>query len=198
LEVLARINGLLESHPLVVGLDLVGSRGRGDATALSDWDFQIRTTASAALARDLPSIVAPLGPLAAQWDRLAVRAVYMLVLPGPVKVDLFPGDRRHEIEPPWKPTAANLADVDAHFWDWMLWLGSKVLTGKTGVVGEELRKLHQHLLGPMGVASPPATVGDAVAEYRLARDRLERSWEIAVPRRLGDEVAAALVRNGVV
>jgi hypothetical protein len=198
LEVLARINGLLESHPLVVGLDLVGSRGRGDATALSDWDFQIRTTASAALARDLPSIVAPLGPLAAQWDRLAVRAVYMLVLPGPVKVDLFPGDRRHEIEPPWKPTAANLADVDAHFWDWMLWLGSKVLAGKTGVVVEELKKLHHNLLGPMGVGSRPATVSDAVAEYRLARDRLERTWEITVPRPLGDEVRAALLRHGVV
>jgi hypothetical protein len=100
LDVRARINGLLEAHPLVVGLDLVGSRGRGDATALSDWDFQIRTTDSAALALDLPSIVAPLEPIAAQWDRLADRAVYMLVLAGPVKVDLFPGDERHEIEPP--------------------------------------------------------------------------------------------------
>jgi hypothetical protein len=80
----------------------------------------------------------------------------------------------------------------------VLWLGSKVLAGKTGVVVEELKKLHQNLLGPMGVGSPPATVSDAVAGYRLARDRLERTCEIAVPRRLGDEVAAALVRNGVV
>jgi hypothetical protein len=198
LDVRARINGLLESHPLVVGLDLVGSRGRGGATALSDWDFQIGTTDSAALARDLPSIVAPLEPLAAQWDRLANRVVYMLVLSGPVKIDLFPGDEPHEIERPWELTAENLAAVDAHFWDWMLWLGSKVLAGKTGVVGEELRKLHQHLLGPMGIGSTPATVRDAVAAYRLARDWLERSWEITVPRRLGDEVAAALVRNGVV
>jgi hypothetical protein len=198
LDVGERISELLEAHPLVVGLDLVGSRGRGDATALSDWDFQIRTTDSAALVRDLPSIVAPLGPLAAQWDRLADRAVYMLVLSGPVKIDLFPGDQRREIEPPWKPTAANLADVDAHFWDWMLWLGSKVLAGKTGVVVEELKKLHHNLLGPMGVGSRPATVSDAVAEYRLARDRLERTWEITVPRPLGDEVRAALLRHGVV
>jgi hypothetical protein len=197
LDVGQRIHALLEAHPLVVGLDLIGSRGRGEPTALSDWDFQIRTTNPAALACDLPSLLAPLEPLAAQWDRLSDRAVYMLVLPGPVKIDLFPGDERHEIEPPFKPTAANLADVDAHFWDWMLWLGSKVLAGKTGVVVEELKKLHQHLLGPMGVGSLPASVGDAVAEYRLARDRLERTWEISVPRRLGDEVADALLRHGV-
>ena len=58
--------------------------------------------------------------------------------------------------------------------------------------------MHRHLLGPLGVTSPPATVDEAVAAYQLARDRLERSWEISVPRRLGDEVTAALVRHGVI
>jgi hypothetical protein len=198
LDVSERIGPLVEGHPLVLGIDLVGSRGRGEATVLSDWDFQIHTENAAALARDLPSLVAPLEPLAAQWDRLAERVVYMLVLPGAIKVDLFPGDERHELEAPWEPTPENLAAVDAHFWDWMLWLGSKVLAGKTDVVVEELKKLHEHLLGPMGVGSPPATVGDAVAEYRTARDRLERTCETEVSRRLGDEVTAALVRHGVV
>ena len=35
-------------------------------------------------------------------------------------------------------------------------------------------------------------------EYRGARDRLEQRWGIAVPRRLGDDVAAALCRQGLV
>lgn len=58
--------------------------------------------------------------------------------------------------------------------------------------------MHRHLLGPLGVTSPPATVHEAIAAYQLARDRLERSWEISVPCRLGDEVTAALVRHGVI
>jgi hypothetical protein len=197
LDVSERIGAFLYGNPLVLGVDLVGSRGRGEATALSDWDFQVHTTDAAALARDLPELMAPLEPLAAQWDRFAVRAVYMLILSGPAKIDLFPGDEPHEIEPPWKPTPRNLAAIDAHFWDWVLWLGSKVLAGKAGVVDEELQKLHRNLLGPMGVGSPPATVGDVVAEYRLARDRLEGVWRISVPRRLGDEVGAALLHHGV-
>jgi hypothetical protein len=85
-----------------------------------------------------------------------------------------------------------------HFWDWTVWLGSKDLAGKTDLVAEELRKMQRHLLGPLGVTSPPATVEEAVAVYQLARDRLERRWDISVPRRLGDEVTAALVRHGVV
>ena len=82
-------------------------------------------------------------------------------------------------------------------WDWALWLGGKVLAEKAGVVADELRKLHRNLLAPLGVASPPATVEEAVAESRVVRDRLERRWEMSVPRRVGDEVAIALVRHGV-
>jgi hypothetical protein len=46
-----------------------------------------------------------------------------------------------------------------------------VVAEKSGVVSEELRKLHRNLLGPLGVTSPPATVDEAVAEYRIVRDR---------------------------
>ena len=140
----------------------------------------------------------PLEPLAAQWDRLVERAVYMLVLPGPVKVDLFPGEERREIEPSWEPTPANLAAVDTHFWDWTLWLGSKALHRRTDLVDEELRKLHHNLLGPLGVSDPPSTIDAAVTEYRRARDRLEHEWNISIGRELGDEVAGALERNGVI
>lgn len=198
MDVPARVTEVLAPSPQVVRVDLVGSRARGEETALSDWDFRIDTTNGAALARELPTLVEPLEPLAAQWDRLTERATYMLMLPGAVKVDLFPGDELRAIQPPWEPTPSNLVAIDAHFWDWALWLGGKVLAEKAGVVSEEPGKLHRNLLGPLGVTSPPATVEQAVAEYRGARDRLERRWEMSVPRRVGDEVASALVRHGVI
>jgi len=197
-DVPARVEEVLAPNLAVEGVELVGSRGRGEATALSDWDFKIHTTDARALARDLPALVRPLEPLAAQWDRLVERAVYMLVLPGPVKVDLFPGEERHEIEPPWEPTPANLADIDAHFWDWTLWLGSKALHQRTEVVDQELQKLHHNLLGPLGLADPPSSIDVAVAEYLRARDRLEHEWNISIERELGDDVSQALERNGVI
>lgn len=197
MDISARVTEVLAPSPLVVRVDLVGSRARAEETALSDWDFRIDTTNGAALARELPTLVEPLEPLAAQWDRLTERATYMLMLADAVKVDLFPGDELRAIQPPWEPTPSNLVAIDAHFWDWALWLGGKVLAEKSAVVSEELGKLHRNLLGPLGVTSPPATVEQAVAEYRGARDRLERQWEMSVPRRVGDEVAFALVRHGV-
>jgi predicted nucleotidyltransferase len=197
-DVEARVAELLAASPDVVRVELTGSRARGNATALSDWDFQVHTTNDAALARDLPRLVAPLESLAAQWDRLTERATYMLMLPGAVKVDLFPGGLRSEIAPPWAPTPENLAAIDAHFWDWVLWLGSKSLHRRQDLVDEELRKLQRNLLGPLGAASPPSTIDAAVSEYRRARDRLEGEWSVAVGRRLGDEVTLALARHGVI
>jgi hypothetical protein len=173
-DVQGRVTEHLELHPDVVAVELTGSRARHDATALSDWDFQIHTTNADAVARDLPGLMAPLEPLAAQWDRLTKRATYMLVLPGAVKVDLFPGDLQRAIEPRWQPTPANLAAIDAHFWDWTLWLGSKTLHGRTDLVDDELRKLRRNLLAPLGVATPPTTIDTAVSDYRRARDRRER------------------------
>ena len=198
MDVPARVTEVLAPSPQVVRVELVGSRARGEESALSDWDFRVDTTNGAALARELPTLVEPLEPLAAQWDRLTERATYMLMLPGAVKVDVFPGDELRAIQPPWEPTPSNLVAIDAHFWDWALWLGGKVLAEKTGVVAEEVGRLHRNLLRPIGAASPPATVEQAVAQYRGGRDRLELRWDISVPRRLGDEVSVALVRHGVI
>jgi predicted nucleotidyltransferase len=102
------------------------------------------------------------------------------------------------LQPPWEPSPANLAAIDAHFWDWTLWLGAKLLAEKMELVADELTKMQRHLLGPLGVLSPPTTVDDAVAKYRVVRDRLEGQWEVSVPRRLGDEVATALRGHGLV
>ena len=116
----------LAPDPNVLRVDLVGSRACGEATELSDWDFHIQTERAAELARRLPAILTTLEPLAAQSDRLTERATYMLMLSGAIKVDLLPGDERRALEPPWEPTPSNLVAIDAHFWDWTVWLGGKV------------------------------------------------------------------------
>jgi hypothetical protein len=198
MDIAARVTAVLEQHSSVERVELVGSRGRGDANALSDWDFQIHTTDASALARDLPDLVEPLAPLAAQWDRLSENATYMLMLPGAIKVDLFPGDERRALDSPWKPASSNLAAIDAHFWDWVLWLGSKTLHKQHELVAAELRKLYDNLLGPLGVATAPTTIDAAVTEFRRARDWLERQWHISIDRRLGDEVSLALQGNRVI
>jgi hypothetical protein len=47
----------------------MGSRTRGDALPLSDWDFKITTRAFAGVQQRLPSVAARLRPVVAQWDR---------------------------------------------------------------------------------------------------------------------------------
>jgi hypothetical protein len=42
---------------------------------MSDWDFRMHTAKPSRVARDLPELVAPLQPMAAQWDRLAEHAM---------------------------------------------------------------------------------------------------------------------------
>lgn len=86
--------------PDVGSVELVGSRAAGIPTELSDWDYRICSADPVATAGRLPGLVG-VGSLAGLWDPLADRAVYMIVLPGAVKVDLFPGlPSGREPEPP--------------------------------------------------------------------------------------------------
>lgn len=179
-------------HPGVRSIDLTGSRAEGRATNLSDWDFVVTTHDFPALARELPGLSAPLAPVAMQWDRLSPHWCWMLMLEGPTKIDLLFFEEPHELEPPWEPTAENLEGIDRHFWDWALWLRSKEAAGKHGLAAAELDKLFRHLLGPLGVASPPDSVARAVADYRDARAVAERRSGCEVPRELEAVVAAAL------
>jgi hypothetical protein len=180
-----------------VHVELVGSRATGTPTALSDWDYRLESLDNAALATALPELCAPLETLAAQWDRLTEHATYMLMLPGAHKVDLFPGDETRPIEPPWQPAPATLASIDEHFWDWALWLGAKTLSGKQALVTEELAKLHVHLLAPLGAATWPASLADAIGLYLASSATWERSCGMAIPRRLRREVLAALSQHYV-
>ena len=107
----------------------------------------------------------------------------MLMLRGPVKVDfLFPG-RPNPPAPPWRVSALTLPAIDAHFWDWILWLASKHRAGRGELVAEQLRSMHEHLLEPMGVEPAPPTVAEALASYLARRQTpsaLEREVRPAV------------------
>jgi hypothetical protein len=180
-----RVPAALAGHPAVRAVELVGSRAEGRATEASDWDFRVTTDHFEDLADELPRLVAVLEPLAQQWDRLSPSWCYMLILRGPVKVDLIFPDEPHLDDPPWRPDADNLAAIDAHFWDWTLWLHAKEAAGKTDLVERELAKLFDHLLGPLGAARAPSSIGEAVESYRALRDH---------PTELENAVAPALTR----
>jgi Nucleotidyltransferase domain len=174
---------------------LVGSRASGLAGPQSDWDFAVATAAFADMRDALPRLTAPLRPIVAQWDRLSRNWCYMLILDGPAKVDLI-FDQPHTPLPPWRVSAATLRGIDDHFWDWTLWLHSKYAAGRHHVVASELGKLHEHLLGPLGVAATPAGLGQAVTAYRTARDHWERTFGMRVPRAAEHTVTRGFRPNG--
>jgi hypothetical protein len=165
--------------------------------ALSDWDIQIAAIDVDALMANLPSLTEQLRPLAAQWDLLSSRPVYMLIQPGGIKVDLFSDDRPRTNEPPWQLQSDNLKAIDAHFWD-ILWLGGKQLRGQTDLVDEECRKLYLHLLQPLGANSIPRSIASAVEQYLELRMTAERTADLPVDPRLGEAVLSRLRDEGLV
>ena len=183
------------SHPAVRHVELVGSRAEGRETRWSDWDFGVRTNDFTALSEALPALLVPLEPLVQQWDRLSAEQCWMLLLRGPVKVDLIFPEEPHAREGQWTPGPDTLAGIDDHFWDWMLWLRSKEAVGKGELVTAELDKLFGHLLAPMGVERRASSIGEAVEAYRGARGRVERHFGRVVSRAVELEVAPALA-NG--
>jgi hypothetical protein len=175
----------LGADPGIDRVEPTGSRASGRARPQSDWDFQIATEAFPEVQERMPALVTPLQPVVAQWDRLSRTWCFMLLLAGPVKVDLI-FDQPHVALPPWRVTAATLPGIDDHFWDWMLWLSGKRAAGRRELVAAELGRLHEYLLGPLGVTSPPAILEQAITDYRAAR----ASWQ----GRLGCRVSRAAER----
>jgi hypothetical protein len=184
---------LLVSDATIQRVELTGSRARGTATALSDWDFTVTAADFDAVRDCLPRLTARLRPVIAQWDRLSRNWCYMMILDGPAKIDLIFGEP-HRAAPPWLVTASTLPQIDDHFWDWALWLGSKQLAGRDDVVAVELRKLHAHLLAPLGVAAIPGSLGQAVTEYQAARDGREMAFGRRVSRAAETAVLPGLRR----
>jgi len=182
---------LLGSDPGIDRADLAGSRARGDALPQSDWDFKITTGAFAEVRERLPALAARLHPVVAQWDRLSTTWCYMLILAGPVKIDMI-FTQPHTRQPAWQVSAATLPGIDDHFWDWALWLAAKQQAGKTGLVAAELAKLHEHLLAPLGLTERPATLGRAITSYQAARHGWEQRLHCNISRAAEQAVAPAL------
>jgi hypothetical protein len=187
-----RVPELLRRHSGVRRAELVGSRAGGTPTPLSDWDFAVETDDLAALAAALPELLAPLEPLAQQWDPLGEHPTYMLMLRGPTKVDVIFFAEAMQERPPWQVRADTLAAIDAHFWDWILWLAAKRARGREELVREELAKMHGYLLAPLGRETAPETIEEAVAGYLSLSARAQRRLGVDVPRALRDEVQPAL------
>jgi hypothetical protein len=146
---------------------------------------------------EIPRLVASFEPLAAFWEPLAEDAGYMVVLDGPLKVDIFPLGATRQIQPPWVLGADTLASIDAHFWDWTLWLGGKLLGGRRQLVADELAKMHRFLLAPLGVVATPASLDEAVASYQQARAQAVDALGVGVRQELGRQVSEALRRHGL-
>lgn len=186
------VRAVLLPHPDIRAVELVGSRAGGSPTPSSDWDFVVVTERFDEVGRALPALVAELEPLGQQWDRISAYPCYMLLLAGPVKVDLIFPDEPFESLPPWTVSAETLDGIDQHFWDWILWLASKREKREDELVRRELIKLRDHLLGPLGVDRVPGSIGAAVEGYRAARDEREREFGDEVSRRREREVLPVL------
>jgi predicted nucleotidyltransferase len=196
LEIAQRTRELLLQHPSVRAATLAGSRKRGSTTALSDLDIEVEVGDFVAFKRDLPQVVEVLEPLGKMWDPFGDHWTYMLMLSGPLKVDIII-DMPHEDAAPWKVSVASLSQIDHHFWDWILWLGSKQLHSQREFVQNELEKMHKHLLAPLGVSSFPRDLPQAVHSYMEARTRTERALGLEIDRRMGIEVSVALRQAGI-
>jgi hypothetical protein len=190
-ELAERVPEALLCHGAVQRVELVGSRATGTAVPLSDWDFLVATDEFDAVAQALPKLVEPLAPLARQWDPLGEHACYMLMLTGAIKVDLI-FDRPYEKTPRWVLTAQTLPQIDAHFWDWVLWLGAKRAVGKHELLESELDKLSDYILSVLGVEERPVSLEDAVGRYTPALRDAEKSLGVSVSRRLATEVRTRL------
>ena len=166
------------------------------ATELSDWDIYLEGD-PAGMLEEIPRLVASFRPLAAFWEPLSTEAGYMVVLDGPTKVDIFPLGATRRIQPPWALRADTMASIDGRFWDWTLWLGGKALRGQRQLVSDELAKMHEFLLAPLGVASAPASLDEAVASYLRARAQAMDALGVVVPQELGRQVSEALRRHGL-
>ena len=196
MDIITDVTRALGAHPSIRTVRLAGSRRRNAQTVLSDWDFVVETDDFAAVARDLPELVRPLDPLAAQWDPYADIVCYMLILPGAEKVDLLFPDHPRAWSGAWVAGSGTLVAIDKHFWDWILWLAQKAEHGERALLRDRLRDMHRLMLGPLGVDEPPHTIDDAIGTYLRARETNERRFGVRVDRRLGEEVLSRLRRHG--
>ena len=188
------VPALLKASTHVAGVELRGSRGRGDDGPFSDWDFVVWTDDVAAISTELPALVQPLRPMLMFWDPLSEVPCFQLMLSGPTKVDFIFEGRTFPVQPPWTLTEVTLPSIDAHFWDWILWLTSKTHAGKMETVTSELQKMFGYLLAPMGGQAPPSSLDDAVEQYLRLRTSAELRYGVVVDPEPGRQVIEVVAR----
>jgi hypothetical protein len=195
MDVAGAVAAALADHASIRRIRLAGSRAEGRAHALSDWDFVVETDDFGSVERALPMLVAPLEPIAAQWDPYSDHACYMLVLRGPTKVDLLFPDQPRAWSDAWVASPDTLESVDRHFWDWILWLEQKRTGGRDDIVAKSLGDMSRLLLEPLGAAPEPRTIAEAVDAYLAARRERERAYGVHVSRDLEREVLPIVRRS---
>jgi hypothetical protein len=188
---------LVSKHPAVRHVELAGSRARGTHEELSDWDFAVTTFDFAAVARDLPALIAPLHPLGQQWEPLGHFPVYQVLRPGPTKIEYLFLEHSQDPMPPPEPGPATLEAINTHFWDWIWWIATKAAIGSNDLVAEHLAELFGYLLRPIGVPERPVDIQVAIDAFVSRRDELERDYGMTVSRALEEEVRAGIRRLGL-
>jgi hypothetical protein len=196
-ELLGTATRLVSKHPAVRHVELAGSRSRGTHEELSDWDFSVTTSDFAAVARDLPGLIAPLRPLGQQWEPLGRFPVYQVLLRGPTKVEYLFLEHSQRAMPALEPGPATLDAINTHFWDWIWWIATKASIGRHDRVAEHLPQLFRRLLRPIGVTEAPADIKAAIDAFVSRRDELERDYGTTVSRALEEEVGAGIGRLGL-
>jgi predicted nucleotidyltransferase len=191
------VSELVASHPAVRDVELAGSRSRGTHEELSDWDFAVTTSDFEYVARDLPTLVAPLRPLGEQWEPMGHFPVFQVLLRGPTKIEYLFLDHSQEPLPAPERGPETLAAIDMHFWDWIWWIATKAFVGRDNLVAQHLSQLSEHLLRPMGVTNPPGGIDAAITTFVDRRDQVERKYGVKVPRALEDEVRRGVRRLGL-
>jgi hypothetical protein len=184
----------VQSHPSVIGVELAGSRSRGTHDELSDWDIAVRTSDFDSIARDLPTLVERLDPLAAQWEPLGHFPVYALMLRGPTVVEYLFLEHSQNARTPVKPNKESLPIINAHFWAWIWWLATKASMGRD--IAEHWPRLYRHMLGPIGAGSVPDSVETAIGSFLARRAELERDHRVELSRTLEAEVLSGIRRLG--
>jgi hypothetical protein len=179
MDVEAAVRAALEPDPAIESVRLVGSRARGDEMPYSDWDFAISTSDFEAVAGRVSGLVSGLGPLGEFWDPLSADWCYILMMRGPFGIDLI-FDRGHDLEPPWVVSDETLPKIDTHFWNWIWWLSTKDRRSDVGRVREELARMQWFLLGPLGSASAPSEISEAVMRFRDVRGHTDSELEADV------------------
>lgn len=183
--------------PGVTAVALVGSRAEGDATPLSDWDYSVETTDFEATAGAIEELSTAGEPLAAQWDPFPADVTFMLLLPGATKVDFIFRGVQPQPRGPWRPGIDAPDAIEAHFWDWLLWLGSKQLRGEGELVASELSKMYDLLLEPLGAAHPPATLAEAAGGFLAWRSIEASQGRLPPGSALAEDILPAMRQAGV-